>query len=150
MLTEAGTFFFLAMAVAISIFLLQTRISARLRDFAESRTRFKGMQVVLYAIPYFAIAALIGFPLEFYQSFVREHQYGMATQTFGPWFADEMKALIIALIFGSFALVILYAVFRRAPRARLRLRGGAARARKAMSAKPAAESAKPAETLWGR
>jgi STE24 endopeptidase len=104
------------LTVAISIFLLQLRISARLRDFAEQRTRFKAMQVVLYAIPYFAIAALIGFPLEFYQGFLREHQYGMATQSFGPWFADEMKALVVTVIFGAFALIILYAVFRRAPR----------------------------------
>src|SRR5229473_1033548 len=38
--------------VAISIFLLRSRISARLRDFAERTTGFKAMQVVFYAIPY--------------------------------------------------------------------------------------------------
>jgi STE24 endopeptidase len=104
------------LAVAISIFLLQTRISARLRDFAEQQTQSKALQVMLYALLYFAIATLIGFPLEFYQGFVREHQYGMATQTFGPWFSDEMKAFLVTLIAGSLALTILYAVFRRAPR----------------------------------
>jgi STE24 endopeptidase len=104
------------LAVAISIFLLQTRISARLRDFAERQTQSKAFQVMLYALLYFAIATLIGFPLEFYQGFVREHQYGMATQTFGPWFSDEIKAFLVTLIAGSLALTILYAVFRRAPR----------------------------------
>jgi STE24 endopeptidase len=34
------------LAVAISIFLLASRISARLRDFAEGTTRFKALQVV--------------------------------------------------------------------------------------------------------
>jgi STE24 endopeptidase len=104
------------LAAAISTLLLQSRISARLRNFAERVTRFKALQVVLYAVPYFAIVALLSFPLDIYQGFYREHQYGMATQTFGPWLADQLKAFLVLLIVGGLALVILYAVFRRAPR----------------------------------
>jgi STE24 endopeptidase len=104
------------LAAAISTLLLQSRISARLRNFAERVTRFKALQVVLYAVPYFAIVALLSFPLDIYQGFYREHQYGMATQTFGPWLADQLKAFFVLLIVGGLALVILYAVFRRAPR----------------------------------
>src|SRR5947207_8965691 len=37
-------------AVAVSIFLLASRVSARMRDFAERITRFKALQVILYAI----------------------------------------------------------------------------------------------------
>jgi len=40
----------------------------------------------------------------------------MATQTFGPWFGDEFKGFVLMLIFGSLALILLYAVFRRASR----------------------------------
>src|SRR5204862_8336256 len=43
------------LAAAISIFLLASRISARMRDFAERRTRFRAIQVSLYAIPYFVL-----------------------------------------------------------------------------------------------
>src|SRR3954454_743964 len=39
-------------AAAISILLLQTRLSARLRDFAERTTRSKSLQVGLYTIAY--------------------------------------------------------------------------------------------------
>ena len=104
------------LAAAISIFLLQSRISARLRDFVERTTRFKALQVVLYAIPYILIVASLTFPLVVYQDFYREHQYDLATQTFGPWFAEQLKGLALALFFGSLALIILYAVFRRAKR----------------------------------
>ena len=104
------------LAAAISIFLLQSHISARLRNFAERVTRPKALQVVLYSVPYFAIVALLSFPLDVYQGFYREHHYGMATQTFGSWLTDQLKAFLILLIVGSVALVILYAVFRRAPR----------------------------------
>src|SRR5438046_5848625 len=40
------------LVAAISIFLLASRISARMRDFAERRSRFKAIQVSVYAISY--------------------------------------------------------------------------------------------------
>src|SRR6266571_5465153 len=73
------------LAAAISIFLLASRISARLRDFAERVCRESWqlpLQVILYAIPCFLIIALLSFPLVVYQHFFREHQYGFATQNF--------------------------------------------------------------------
>jgi STE24 endopeptidase len=105
-----------AVSAAILVFLLQSRISARLRNFAEKHVRGANLRVILYAIPFFFIVAVLSFPLELYQSFYREHQYGMSTQTFGPWFGDEIKTSVITLIFGCLMLVILYTVFRRAPR----------------------------------
>src|SRR5438552_1769304 len=78
------------LGVAISLFLLTTRISAQIRDFAERRTRFKGLQVTLYAIAYILIVALLSFPLNVYEHFFREHAYGLATQTFGPWFRERL------------------------------------------------------------
>ena len=105
------------LAAAISIFLLSSRISARLRDFAERTTQAKTLQVVLYVIPYFLLTAVLSFPLTVYQQFYREHQYGLATQTFGPWFGEQLIALVVSLIGGTLLLIGLYAVFRRAPRA---------------------------------
>jgi STE24 endopeptidase len=101
--------------VAIAILLLNTRLSARMRDFAERTTRFKALQVLLYAIPYFLITSLLSFPLIVYQRFFREHAYGLATQSFGPWFSELLIALLVSLIGGAILLIVLYAVFRRAP-----------------------------------
>src|SRR5256714_7239415 len=104
------------LSAAISIFLLASRISARLRDFAEGRTRFKALQVMLYAIPFLLIIYVLGFPLHVYEHFFREHAYGMATQNFGQWIGEQMKFIVVNLIVTSLLLVGLYAVFRRAPR----------------------------------
>ena len=101
---------------AISIFLLSSRISARLRDFAERTTRFKTLQVALYAIPYSLLVALLSFPLTVYEHFYREHKYDMATQTFGPWFGEQVVAFLVTLVAGTLLLIGLYFVFRRAPR----------------------------------
>lgn len=101
--------------VAISLLLLGTRISARMRDFAERTTRFKALQVALYAIPYLLLNFALSFPLTVYQRFYREHAYGLATQSFGPWFSELMIALFVSLIGTTILLIVLYAVFRRAP-----------------------------------
>ncbi len=99
----------------IAILLLGTGLSARMRDFAERTTRFKALQVMLYAILYVLITTALSFPLIVYQRFFREHAYGLATQTFGPWFSELLMMLVISAIAMTILLIILYAVFRRAP-----------------------------------
>jgi len=107
---------------AISIFLLESGISARLRDFAERICRGSSwlaqfpFQIACYAIPYFLIVGTLGFPLDFYEHFVREHQYGLATQSFLPWFREQWIGFGLTIIGGTILLIALYAVFRRAPR----------------------------------
>ena len=102
-------------AAAIAIFLLDSKLSARLRDFAGRRTTSRTIQVVIYTIGYVLIVAVLSFPLTVYQEFFREHQYGFATQTFGPWFSEQLVGLVVLLVSGVIAMPILYAVFRRAP-----------------------------------
>src|SRR4030095_3706643 len=104
------------LAAGISIFLLASRISRRIRDFAERIIRLKPFQVTLYAIPYLLLTYVLSFPLNLYQNFYREHQYGLATQSFLPWFGEQLIGLGVTLIGGTLLLIVLYAVFRRAPR----------------------------------
>ena len=100
-------------ASAISLLLLNLRWSARMRDLAERITRFKWLQTLLYWAQYLLLTSLLGFPLEFYEGFAREHKYGMATQSFGPWMGDEGKGLLVNLVLGGVAMVVLFAIVRR-------------------------------------
>jgi STE24 endopeptidase len=59
---------------------------------------------------------MLSFPLAVYTGFFREHRYGLSNQTFGPWFQERITALAVALVILGPLLVLLYAVFRRAPR----------------------------------
>ncbi len=104
------------LTAAISIFLLTSRISAGMRDFAERATKFKGLQVACYPVPYLLIMYVLTFPLNMYEHFFRENHYGLATQSFLPWFREQLIGLGITLIVGTPLLIVLYAVFRRAPR----------------------------------
>ena len=104
------------LTAAICIFLLESRISARLRDFAERATKVRSLQIACYAIPYFLIVATLTFPLNLYENFLREHQYGLATQSFLPWFREQLIGFGLTIIGGTILLIALYAVFRKAPR----------------------------------
>ena len=101
-------------ASGISIFLLSSGISARLRDLSERLTRYKTVQVACYSALYLLLVYIVSFPLDVYEHFVREHQYGFATQSFPGWFREQVIALAVTLIGAVMFLTVLYAVFRRA------------------------------------
>src|SRR5882757_6820937 len=103
-------------AAGISILLLSSRISARLRDFSERLTRYRTLRVACYSVVYLLLVFVVSFPLNVYEHFFREHQYGLATQGFPPWFREQLIGLGITLIGGTIFLIVLYAVFRRAPK----------------------------------
>jgi STE24 endopeptidase len=104
------------LVAGISILLLSSRISARLRDFSERVTRYRTLRVACYSIAYLSLVYVLTFPLNVYEHFIREHQYALATQNFRAWFREQLIGLGITLIGGTIFLIVLYAVFRRAPK----------------------------------
>jgi len=100
----------------IAYLLLAAGLSRKMRDLARRLLPWKPLQTWLYWAFYLVLTSLIAFPMTVYEGFFREHQYGLATQTFGPWFGDQAKGFAVALIFGGFAVTILYGVLRRTPR----------------------------------
>jgi STE24 endopeptidase len=101
---------------AIALLLLTTRLSARMRDVAARLTRFRPIQAGAYGIEFAIVTALLSFPLNFYEGFVREHQYTMSNQTFGTWFSEWLKALAIAVVVFAISLAILYRIFHATER----------------------------------
>ncbi|HET7649294.1 MAG TPA: M48 family metallopeptidase [Gammaproteobacteria bacterium] len=102
--------------IGVAWLLLGTKLSARMRDVAEKITRHKWLQTALYSVQYILLTAVLGFPLTLYQDFFREHQYGLSNQDFGQWMGDQFKGLLVALILGTLALIVVYAVIRKAQR----------------------------------
>jgi STE24 endopeptidase len=103
-------------ASTISLLLLNMRWSARMRDAAARISRFQWIQAIVYWVQYAVVTTLLGFPLEYYENYFREHKYGLATQSFGPWMGDELKALLVNLFAGAIILPLLLAIVRGAPR----------------------------------
>lgn len=98
--------------VAVSLVLLQLGWSAAMRDLAERLARFRWLQTLFYVGEYILLTAILVFPLTVYKGFFREHQYNLATQTFGPWMGDQFKSLLVNLVLGAIIGVLLLSVVR--------------------------------------
>ncbi|MCY7316165.1 MAG: M48 family metallopeptidase [Rubrivivax sp.] len=98
----------------MALLLLATRPSTALRDWAERRLKWAPLRDAAYGAAYSAAGWLLTLPLAVYQGFVREHAYGMATQSLGAWFGEQLMGLGVAVVAGALLVAALYAVLRRA------------------------------------
>jgi len=102
--------------LGIAWVLLGSGLSARMRDLADRVTRFHFVHGLVYGIQYIIAAGLLTFPLELYEGYFREHQYGMSNLTFTAWLGEEGKGLLLGIAFGSVAIAALLRFLRAAPR----------------------------------
>jgi len=103
-------------AAVVYLVLLGTGLSARMRDWAERMSRSPTMQSVLYWVQYLVVVSILELPWSIYESFHREHQYGLSNLTFAAWLGEQVKGFALALILGAIAVAVLYALVRRLPR----------------------------------
>jgi STE24 endopeptidase len=101
---------------AIGLLLLHFRWSAWMRDLAERITKFGPIRTAIYWTEYSILVAILGFPLAVYEGYFREHQYGLATQTFGPWMFDQFKLLLVNIVLGAILIAALFGIVRRLQR----------------------------------
>ena len=102
--------------VVLALLILNLGWSGSMRNLAERITRFKPLQTLIYWTEYLVLTTILGFPLFVYEGFFRERQYGLATQTFGPWMWDQCKGLMINLVLGGIIAMLLFGVVRRLQR----------------------------------
>jgi len=101
---------------ALYLFLLHFGWSAAMRNFAELVTRFKPLQTLIYWFEFLMASTILGAPLGVYEGYFRERQYGLATQTLGPWLGDQLIILLVNLVLGGVVSMVLFGVVRRLPR----------------------------------
>jgi STE24 endopeptidase len=71
-------------SAAILLWMLQSRFSARIRDWAERITQRRNLQSLLYFLPFAFVSTVLQFPMTVYEGYFREHKYALLNQTFGP------------------------------------------------------------------
>lgn len=102
--------------LAVPALLLFTGFSARLRDWSTVIGRRWLGTIAVYAVLYLAVVYLLDLPLDFYQSFVRQHAYDLSNQSLGQWLGDSLKALMVTLVIGVATLWVPYLLLRKSPR----------------------------------
>ncbi len=101
-------------ALVIAGLLLWLQISTCIRNWVEDRTHSRSYQVMLYAAVYVALTTLAVFPLALYESFYREHAYGLSNLSLMAWLGEFGIGFALTLLTAVLFLPILYAVIRRA------------------------------------
>jgi STE24 endopeptidase len=101
---------------ALYLFLLHFGWSAAMRNFAERVTRFKPLQTFIYWTEFLIVTTILGAPLGMYEGYFRERQYGLATQTLGPWLGDQLIVLLVNAVLGGVVCMALFGIVRRLPR----------------------------------
>ena len=99
--------------LAVAGILLWGGISRRLRNIARKLSPRPWLYTWIFALLFVVVSFALNLPLSIYADFVREHQYGLATQDFGGWFGDALKGLMVSAIVLPLVLVVVYAAVRR-------------------------------------
>ncbi len=69
---------------------------------------------MIFAALWVVATFVLSLPLTIYTDYIREHQYGLATQDFGGWFGDQLKELLVSVIVVPLLVALIYAAVRRA------------------------------------
>lgn len=100
---------------AVYLLLLRFGWSAGMRNVAERITRFKPLQTLIYWAEFLIVTTILTAPLALYEGYFRERQYGLATQTLGPWLGDQFKILLVNILLLGILAMLLFGVVRRWP-----------------------------------
>mgnify|MGYP001555527650 FL=1 len=95
---------------------LSLRISAKMRSIAQDITRSRFWQVPIFALQYLVLATVATFPLAIYESFLREHAYGLSNQSFLAWLGDFGINSGVSLVGTIVVVSLVYVALRRARR----------------------------------
>ncbi len=114
----------------IPALILFTGFSARIRNVARrlggkwslgtAAQRRRGISLELaasiFAIVYFALSYVLEFPLDYYEAFARQHEYGLSNQAFGQWLGDSLKSFGLRLAFVAVVVPSAYFFLKASPR----------------------------------
>ncbi len=107
--------FFLRLALTLGLFaaLALTPLSTRLHDLSVSAAGGRvWLTVAFFGLLLGLLYHAITFPLNLYGSFLREHAFGLSTQTFASWARDYAKGAVISMAISLPLLILLYALIR--------------------------------------
>lgn len=102
--------------LAVPALLLFTGFSARMRNVARGIGRNWFFTIAVYAILFSLVAFALNLPLAWYSDFVREHEYGLSSQTAAKWWGDTIKGLVLGCVFSALILWLPYLLLRKSPR----------------------------------
>jgi Zn-dependent protease with chaperone function len=104
----------------IPILLLVTGWSGKLGALSQKWGQKNGIawffSIALYLVLFIAIYQLLFFPYDYYTGYVRQHAYGLSTQTFGRWLTNDIIGVVVLMISSIAFVWIVYLLIKKSPR----------------------------------
>jgi len=95
--------------------------SQRLRELSAAIGQWvpggfeEAVTVALLTIMLVIVLQMVELPFAYYQGFQLEHRYGLSTQTFGHWLADQAKGMLVGLVLAVAGSAVVFAALRNWP-----------------------------------
>ena len=104
-------------SIGVTWAILHFGYAARLSAWSRRVTGGRMFLATLLWVAVFTIATtLVELPWTMYTDFVREHQYGMSTQSFAAWLGDLAKNAAIGIPLTALLIAVIMIAVRRSPR----------------------------------
>jgi len=95
--------------------LLASRAAARLERWTQRQASRRWVQGLLFFAAFLIITTVASLPIDMIGHIASRH-YGISVQGWGGWFGDQGKALALALVLGTWVLLLFNWIVRRWPR----------------------------------
>jgi Zn-dependent protease with chaperone function len=105
-----------SLAMILPAALLFSGVSARMRSLSQRVGRRWLITILLYAVLFTVLLAVLTLPVSYYAGYVRQHHYGLSNQSLGTWASDWIKAVALSGVGLAAVLWIPYLLLRRSPR----------------------------------
>jgi STE24 endopeptidase len=102
--------------IAAALVILKSGVLVRMRDGVQRSRPRPTLVAFLAAAIFMLIDFILELPWSSYAAWWRECSYQLSSQSWGSWFGDQLKGILIGILFGGLLLVCIYWLLRRAPR----------------------------------
>lgn len=106
----------LVLSFLIPFLFLATGFSGTLSKLAKKWGRNWYFTIVVFLLFYLSLSQILTLPLDYYTSYVFEHDYGLSNQTLGRWFSNYGKSFLVSLITAFLFIWIFYLLLKKSPR----------------------------------
>jgi len=102
-------------SLLVLLALLYLGVAAKYRDWAESVSKYRFVQAIIFVPLLLLTITALSLPLDAYQHSI-SLQYGLSVQRWNSWFADVLKSQALVLVFAIPILWVLTTLIRKSPR----------------------------------
>ena len=99
----------------LAFVVLNLRLHVALEDLVRTWVTEKWQIVALYFLIGYALFWLVTLPFDYLKEYSLEHKFELATENFVKWFKDEVKMLILYVVFTLFFVEGIYLFMSQSP-----------------------------------